>query len=108
MPTLTPNQYHVLVSRLADRKLASHMQFLSHVSETAADRLYMAYSEALCFLESVPESCPPYIPLKPIDADLKYKLFAKRYRIVYEIIGDAVYIYDIQDCRQSTDKSLVD
>ena len=32
----------------------------------------------------------------------------KRYRAVFEIIDNNVYVYDIQDCRQDTDKSLVD
>ena len=103
-----PDQYHVLVSPPADRKLAHFIEFLSRISEPAAERLYRAYDEALCFLEQSPETCPPYIPQKPIDADLKFKMFAKRYRIVFEIIGNEVYVYDIQDCRQDTDKSLVD
>jgi len=84
------------------------MEFLSRVNEPAAERLYMAYNEALGFLAQNPEACPSYIPQKPIDADLKYKIFAKRYRIVFEIIENEVYVYDVQDCRQDTDKSLVD
>jgi len=31
----------------------------------------------------------------------------QRYRIVFEILDGTVYIYDIQDCRQDVDKSLV-
>ena len=80
------DQYHVLVSPPADRKLTHHIEFLSRISETAAERLYVAYDEALDFLAQNPEVCPSYFPQKPIDADLKYKIFAKRYRIVFEII----------------------
>ena len=98
----------MFISPPADRKLTQHIEFLSLLSETAAERLYKAYDDALSFLEQSPEVCPSYFPQKPIDADLKYKMFAKRYRIVYEIIGNAVYVYDVQDCRQDTDKSLVD
>jgi len=105
---LYPEHYHVLISPPADRKLTQHMEFLSRVNEYAAERLYMAYDEALGFLAQNPEVCPSYFPQKPIDADLKYKIFAKRYRIVFEIIGNEVYVYDVQDCRQDTDKSLVD
>ncbi len=100
--------YDVFVSPAADRKLAAHIEFLSRVSEPAAARLYIAYEKALSYLESTPKSCPPYVPIKPIDADLKSKTFGKRYRIVFEIIDDEVYVYDIQDCRQDIDKSLVD
>jgi hypothetical protein len=42
-----------------------------------------------------------------IDAQLRYKLFGKRYRIVLEIVGNAVYVYDIQDCRQDVDKNII-
>ena len=108
MLILSPEKYNVFVSPPADRKLAHHIEFLSRVSESAAKRLYMAYDDALGFLEQSPEVCPSYIPQKPIDADLKYKIFAKRYRLVFEIIDNAVYVYDVQDCRQDTDKSLVD
>ena len=101
-------KYHVLVSPPADRKLANHIEFLSRVSESAAERLYMEYKEALGFLGQSPEICPLYIPQKPVGADLKYKVFAKRYRIVFEIIDNEVYVYDVQDCRQDADKSLVD
>ena len=103
-----PDQYNVLVSPSADRKLASHIEFLSRVNEMAAARLYTAYGEALCLLATSPKICPPYNPPKMTDADLRAKLFAKRYRIVFEIIGNSVYIYDIQDCRQDADKSLVE
>ena len=101
-------KYHILIDPPADKKFAVHIEFLARVSENAAVRLYNAYEKALGFLEDSPKSCPPYIAPKPIEADLKYKLFGKRYRIVFEIIGNEVYVYDIQDCRQSTDKSLVD
>ena len=40
-------------------------------------------------------------------AQVHAMLFAKRYRIVFEIHDIAIYIYDIQDCRQDADKSLV-
>ena len=102
------NQYDVFVSPPADRKMTYHAEFLSQVSGAAAERLYTAYSEALCFIGQNPQMCPMYTPQKIIDAELRYKIFAKRYRIVFEIIGNSVYVYDIQDCRQDTDKSLVD
>ena len=101
-------KYQVLVDPLADRRIAVHIEFLACVSENAAIRLYEAYENALAFLGDSPKSCPPYISSKTVDADLKYELFGKRYRIVFEIIGNEVYVYDIQDCRQDMDKSLVD
>jgi len=99
--------YHVLLTPLADRKLAAHIEFLARVSEQAAARLYMAYEESLIFLKHSPRSCPVYTPKTPTDAELRYKLFYSRYRIVFEIIGDMVYGYDIQDCRQDMAHNLI-
>jgi len=87
--------------------MASHIHFLARVSEPAAGRLYDAYEEALGALAENPHGYPRYEPHREIAAVLHAQLFAKRYRIVFEICGDAVYIYDIQDCRQDIDKSLV-
>ena len=75
------DKYNVQIAPSADRKLASHIEFLARVSENAAARLYKDYEETLGF--------------------------RKRYRIVSEIVGDNVYAYDIQDCRQDTDNNLI-
>jgi hypothetical protein len=100
-------KYCVLVEPSADRRLSAHIEFLARVSENAAVRLYEAYRESIHFIENNPQSCPPYFPQTPIDAELRYKLFSKRYRLVFEILGNRVYVYDVQDCRQDGDKNLV-
>ena len=87
--------------------MASHIYFLARVSEPAAGRLYDAYEGALEALAENPHGYPRYEPDSEIPAQLHKKLFAKRYRIVFEVRDGAVYIYDIQDCRQDADKSLV-
>jgi hypothetical protein len=104
---MASNHYHVLIDPLADRKLAAHIEFLARVSETAAIKLYKDYEEALVFIGSSPLSCPLYMTLIQTDAEFRYKLFGKRYRIVFEIVSNMVYVYDIQDYRQDTDKNLL-
>jgi len=101
-------KYSVKVDSAAYEKMYEHFRFLARISVLAAERLYAAYEEALRFLEYSPEICPSYISKNETDVDLKFKLFGKRYRIVFEIIDNAVYVYDVQDCRQDMDKSLVD
>jgi len=101
------NEYNVHIDPSASTRFAHHLEFLARVSENAAFRLYDDYDEALGFLENNPESCPLYYLQIPIDEELRYKLFGERYRIVFEIIANDVYVYDIQDCRQNTDKNLV-
>ena len=100
-------RYRVFIEPSADRRLAGHFEFLARVSEDAAFRLYDEYEDAIGYLEVSPESCPAYSPKIPIDAQLRYKLFGKRYRIVFEICGNDVYAYDIQDCRQDFDKNIL-
>jgi len=95
--------YDVFIAPQADIKLSTHMEFLARVSEHAAVRLYNEFAEALDFLRENPKACPLYIPNSPLDMELHYKIFSKRYRIVFEISDNAVYVYDVQDCRQNDD-----
>ena len=101
------NRYQYFIDPVADQKLSEHIEFLARVSEIAAVNLYDGYKEAIEYLESFPESCPLYYPSVPIDTQLRYKLFSKRYRIVFEIIDNKVYAYDVQDCRQDDSKKLI-
>ena len=100
-------KYHIFVDSSADKRFAAHIEFLARVSENAADKLYKYYEEALHFIEDNPESCPLYIFKIPVNEQLRYKLFGKRYRIVFGITDKSVFIYDIQDCRQDSDKNLL-
>ena len=101
------NRYYYFIDPVADQKLAQHIEFLARVSERAAINLYDEYKKAIEYLESFPENCPTYYSGVPVDVHLRYKLFYKRYRIVFEIVDDKVYAYDIQDCRQDDDKKLI-
>ena len=42
-----------------------------------------------------------------VDRDSATNCVPDLYRIVFEIIDKAVWVYDIQNCRQNTDKNLV-
>ncbi|MCL2463309.1 MAG: hypothetical protein FWF44_11630 [Defluviitaleaceae bacterium] len=45
----------------------------------------------------------PYLPIG------KYRnmISAERYRIVYQVDGNFVFVDDIQDCRQADDKNII-
>ena len=101
-------KYEVSIDHAAYNKMYEHVKFLAKASISAAERLYVELDEAIIFLKSNPESYPRYYQQYLSDINLRYKLFGKRYRIVFEIIGNKVFAYDIQDCRQSIEKSLVD
>jgi hypothetical protein len=99
--------YNVYIAPSADRRFASHLEFLARVSENAAARLYKEYEGALGFLSEFPRACPVYTPSTAMNLELRYKLFGRRYRIVFEVSEQNVHVYDIQDCRQNFDRNLI-
>jgi hypothetical protein len=100
-------KFNVSIDPEAHRKLAHHIEFLSRVSEPAALRLYDAYAAALGQLGANAESYPKYLPKRQSDLLFQYLLLGKRYRIVFRISGEDVFVHDIQDCRQDDDKNLI-
>jgi hypothetical protein len=100
-------QFRVSIDPQANRKLSNHLEFLSRVSEPAALRLYDAFVEALDKIGANAESYPKYLTKRQSDLVFQYLLFGKRYRIVFRVSGEDVFVHDIQDCRQDDDKNLV-
>jgi len=100
-------KYTVSVGVAAKTKMVEHAKFLAKVSVPAAQRLRNAYQAALKSLRTNPQRCPLYKTNNDIKEELRYLLFSERYRIVFEIVDRAVYVYDVQDARQDTDKNLI-
>jgi mRNA-degrading endonuclease RelE of RelBE toxin-antitoxin system len=114
-------KYRVLVSPSVNDRMYDHFLFLAEgnlgpvgprcvvaqVSETAARNLLTRLIKDIQSLEYMPQRNPyferPYLE----QAKYRYKLSYRRYRIVYQIIKDCVFVEDIQDCRQDDDKNLV-
>jgi plasmid stabilization system protein ParE len=99
--------FTVLVSLGANARMSEHFEFLARVSETAATRLLNTLMQDIRSLAEMPQRNPlydkPYVP----PGEYRWMLSAKRYRIVYEIAGDTVFIEDIQDCREGDGKRLL-
>jgi len=99
--------YTVVVDPSASDRMAEHIEFLARVSENAANRLADELLTDIRSLETLPFRNPvytrPYIPLNKY----RYMISSKRYRIVYQIDGDFVFVDDIEDCRQSDEKSVL-
>ena len=104
---MTPSKYQVFVDPDAAEKMFAHVRFLAQVSVTAAERLYSEMNTAINSLKTAPRICARYEPKRQMNAELRYKLCGKRYRIVFEIVENNVYVCDIQDCRQNSDKYLI-
>jgi plasmid stabilization system protein ParE len=100
-------KYHVNISPSANDRAAQHFEFMARVSVAAAERLLDTLMQDMNSLQENPNSCPPYDrPYLPKEK-YRYKLSAKRYRIVFTVEGDTVFVDDIEDCRQDDDKSLL-
>ena len=100
-------KYQVLVSPAANDRMYDHFVFLARVSENAADKLLSVLIEDIQSLKFMPQANPyfdrPY--LEP--GKYRYKISHRRYRIVYQIVKDCVFVEDIQDCRQDDNKSIL-
>ena len=100
-------EYNVIVAPAANDRMAEHLEFLAKVSEDATNRLLDEMLADIRSLKHSPYRNPVYNrPYLPADK-YRYLISGKRYRIVYQIDGDFVFVDDIQDCRQSGDKSAL-
>ena len=101
------DKYQVSVSPAANDRMHDHFLFLARVNENAARGLLSKLVKDIESLELTPHANPyfdrPYLE----QGKYRYKLSHRRYRIVYQIIKDCVFIEDIQDCRQDDDKNVL-
>ncbi|MDR0920512.1 MAG: hypothetical protein LBM93_14900 [Oscillospiraceae bacterium] len=85
-----------------------HAEFISRVSINAMINYHIDYQSAIKLIKSNPTGKPKFLSEKLPDRDLRYCLFYKRrYKIVFEIKDNAIFIYDIIDCRQSSKRNQV-
>jgi len=100
-------EYQVIIASDANDRMYDHFEFLARASVTAANRLLVRLLEDIRNLRTEPFRCPvynrPYLPV----GKYRYMLSNKRFRIVYQITGNQVFVDDIQDCRQDDDKSIL-
>jgi len=98
--------YDVIVDPAANDRMYEHFEFLARVSVDAANNLLDSLLNDIRSLERMPFRNPiynrPYLPT----GKYRYMMSNKRYRIVYQIDGDFVFVDDIQDCRQADDKNI--
>ena len=99
--------YNINYNPISLLKLGNHIEFVACKSERSALTLLDKYKDALKVIKSTPEICPKYFSDISSNAEFRYKLFGNRYRIVFEILPNIIYVHDIQDCRQDTNKNLI-
>ena len=99
--------YDVIVDPAANDRMFEHFEFLARVSETAAEKLLDELIKDMRSLEKMPYRNPVYDRPYLISGKYRYMMSGDRYRIVYQIEGNIVFVDDIQDCRQDDSKSLL-
>jgi len=104
----SPNEkYMVIVDPAVNDRMYDHFEFLARVSEPAAERLLDNLVEDMRSLEHMPYRNPvfnrPYLK----SGKYRYMVSCERYLIVYQIVNSTVFIDEIQDSRQSDNKSLL-
>jgi len=101
------HEYQVIVDPAANDRMFDHFEFLSRVSEPAADRLLDTLVNDIYSLEFMPHRNPIYDRPYLTKGKYRYMISSERYRIVYQIEDAFVFVDDIQDCRQDDSYSLV-
>ena len=99
--------YKVIVDPAANDRMYDHFEFLAQVSEDAANKLLDGLLEDIRSLEHMPYRNPVYNRPYLKSGKYRYMVSCDRYRIVYQIEDNLVFVDDIQDCRQSDIKSLL-
>jgi len=99
--------YRVLVDPSANDRMYDHYEFLSQVSDAAAERLLDELVTDMRSLERMPYRNPIYNRPYLKCGKYRYMISCDRYRIVYQIEGNTVFVEDIQDCRQADSSSLL-
>jgi len=99
--------YKIIIDPAANDRMYEHFEFLARIGADAANRLLKSLLADIRSLKTLPfgirrttaRICPAG----------KYRdiIYNKRYRVIYQVDGDFVFVDDIQDCRQDEDKSML-
>ncbi|MDR1997556.1 MAG: type II toxin-antitoxin system RelE/ParE family toxin [Candidatus Margulisbacteria bacterium] len=101
-------KYRIKIAPGVDKRISAHIEFLARVSKVAAQKLAGTLIQDIYSLEELPLRNPAYNNSADPPEKYRYLVSNNKYRIVYQVAEHTVYIYDIQDCRQSGENNLVD
>jgi len=91
--------YTVIIQTPAVDMLIEHARFLAQVSENAADRLADEFFAKSKTLEHMPERCPWLSGYSITEKKYRKLVFENNYMLVFQIVGDIVYVDAMVDCR---------
>lgn len=97
--------YRVLVASRVKGQLLRHTEFLARVSVPAARRFRDEYAGVLRQLEENPYQFPVDTDLNLPEGLYRKALFAKRYKALFLIEGNTVWLDAVADCREAASRS---
>ena len=98
--------YNVIVAERADKMLISHARFLAKASKSAALRLTEEFEAVLRELGENPYQFPMETDVNLPEGVYRKALFCKRYKAVFMIENQNVYLDAVLDCRQDSRRLL--
>ena len=98
-------QYRVILAKRVRSQLLDHIAFLARVSPQAAKRLRDSFENIKERLKDNPFQFPTYSVFSRIQLPYRSALFGERYRALFTIEGNEVFIDSVVDCRQQLDDS---
>ena len=99
--------YKVIIDPAANDRMYDHFEFLARVSLAAADKMLAILLKDIHSLKQMPFRNPVYDRPYLKNGKYRFMMSCGRYRIVYQIERNTVFIDDIQDCRQADDSSIL-
>ena len=100
--------YNIIIQTPATEMLVEHARFLAQVSEAAAERLAAEFYIKAKTLERMPERCPWLSGYSIPEKKYRKLIFEDNYMLVFQIVGDIVYVDAMVDCRSEYNWLLQD
>lgn len=94
--------YTVIFASRVDAQLLKHTEFLARVSIPAAKAFRNAFAQVLEDLATNPLRFPVETDRNLPEGLYRKALFAKRYKALFSVVGNNVYLDAVVDCRQDT------
>lgn len=95
-------KYEIIFSSRVDRMLTNHISFLARVSLPAARKLRNDFADVLKRMAENPYQFQVDTDLNLPEDMYRKALFGKRYKALFTVEGQTVYLDAVVDCRQDT------
>lgn len=99
-------KFKVILARRVDGMLLKHVEFLARVSIPAAKKFRNEFGHLLQRLGENPMQFPLEEEVRLPEGAYRSALFAKRYKAIFLVEGETVYLDAVLDCRQDSTNQI--